>query len=130
MPRPAPIEIDLNTWIIMRHSPTQPVAIIERVTHENGITRYMLYKWPTNPTARRLVGVFDSLTSADDEIPYVETHHPQDNGRGGWPPGAHQPMFASVIAQTHLNPQNGNRRAPQTAAAAEEEGLPTNESAT
>lgn len=129
MPRPAPIEVDLNTWILMRTSPTQPVAIIERVTHENGITRYMLYKWTTNPTARRLIGVFDSLATADNEIPYIETFRPQDDGRGGWPPGAHQSMLPSETSQSHLNPENGTRATHRTEAA-DKQGLPTDASAT
>ncbi|WP_449281266.1 hypothetical protein [Leucobacter sp.] len=92
MPRPVPIEVDLNTWLIMRTNPTQPSALVERVTHENGITRYMLFTWSSNPTARRLIGVFDSLDAANEDVPHSESRGSRDDGRGGWPPGAHDPM--------------------------------------
>lgn len=91
MSRPVPIEYDLNTWIIMRVSRDRPAAVVRRVTHANGISRYMLFDWSFNPMGARLLGVYDSLTAADDAVPYFESA-PSGALHEGWPPGAHKPM--------------------------------------
>lgn len=73
MSRPAPIQIDRDTWIIMREHPANPKAIVHRVTDTRGDARFLLLVWNIDPAKRRMHGIFPSLKDADLEVKWDNT---------------------------------------------------------
>lgn len=68
MSRPAPIQIDTDTWIIMREHPTHPKAVVHRVTDTGGEARFLLMVWHAVPAKRRMHGIYGSLEEADRAV--------------------------------------------------------------
>lgn len=69
------IQIDTDTWIVMREYPQQPTAVVHRVTSHKGEARYLLMTWRAEPSERRLVQICASLVEAVDQVPTVEPPH-------------------------------------------------------
>lgn len=70
MSRPAPIQIDTDTWIIMREHPTQPKAVVSRVIDTAGEARFLLMVWHAVPAKRRMHGIYGSLEEAERAVPW------------------------------------------------------------
>lgn len=67
------IQVDTETWIVMREYPQQPKAIIHRITDTGGEARYMLMTWHAERSRRRMVGIHPELQVAIDAVPWPST---------------------------------------------------------
>lgn len=76
--KPPPIQIDTDTWIIMREYRQQPKAIVHRVTSTAGEARYLLMTWEPLVADRRMVAIHKDLFDADNAVPWPS---PVDAGR-------------------------------------------------
>ncbi|MBC9926009.1 MULTISPECIES: hypothetical protein [unclassified Leucobacter] len=64
-----PIQVDADTWVIMRESAHQPKAIVQRVTSTAGEARFLLMTWHPIATERRMVAIHPDLRTADRAVP-------------------------------------------------------------
>ncbi|MBK0417424.1 hypothetical protein JD276_00020 [Leucobacter sp. CSA1] len=71
-----PIQIDTDTWIIMRAVEQHPKAIVHRVTDTAGEARFLLMTWWPVPAHRRMVGIYKSLAEADAQVPVADAESP------------------------------------------------------
>lgn len=70
------IQIDTDSWIVMRELPQHPKAIIHRITDTTGEARFVLLTWHAEPSKRRMVGIHRNLREATRAVPW-----PDANGR-------------------------------------------------
>lgn len=70
MNRSNTIIVDANTWLILREFPQHPKAIVQCVTDTTGEDRYLLLTWDAEPSKRRMVGIFKTLTEAEQAVPW------------------------------------------------------------
>ncbi len=64
------IQIDTDTWIVMREVLSSPKAIIHRVTDISGTSRYLVMVWREAEADRRMVGIYDDLSAAEKAVPW------------------------------------------------------------
>lgn len=64
-----PIQVDADTWLIMRESARQPKAVVHRVTSTAGEARFLLMTWQPIITERRMVAIHPDLRAADRAVP-------------------------------------------------------------
>lgn len=64
------IQIDTDTWIVMRNHVTHPVAVIEHIPSVEGISKYLVRRWDPVPSRRPLVSIHDTLEAANDSVPW------------------------------------------------------------
>jgi hypothetical protein len=74
--RSRPIRISAEEWIIMRDEPTQPKALVRRVSvteRESGqrVAKLRVVTWAIDPAERKLVGYFDTMTEVDRAVPWA-----------------------------------------------------------
>lgn len=87
------VQIDTDTWIIMREFVFQPTAIVHRYTSWQGEqSRYLLLRWHADPAERRLVAICDTLDEADERVP------PLGRPRTPLHPGATVPQWEEYRA--------------------------------
>jgi hypothetical protein len=71
----ARIMLDNRTWIVMRTHPSMPAGIIAHVevTTPEGhkVWKYRAVRWAPEPSARTLIGYYDTVDQADTAVPVV-----------------------------------------------------------
>lgn len=64
------IQVDRDTWLIMREFPAHPKAVIQRVTDTGGDARFLVLIWHPDRTKWRLSGIFGGIEEADKSVPW------------------------------------------------------------
>lgn len=64
------IQIDSDTWIVMREYTAQPKAIIQRLTSVDGMEWFQVFTWEPIKADRRLVSVHPGIEEADQSVPW------------------------------------------------------------
>jgi len=67
--RRRPIQVDADTWIVMRESEARPKAVIRRITSTQGEPRFLVMTWEPIPADQRLVSMHATLSEADEAVP-------------------------------------------------------------
>ena len=90
--RPRPIRYDVNTWIVLRHDPVLPAAIITGRKTAEGIEFFRAVTWDLDPEKRLLIGRSATLGGADNLVRYNNPRpvvaSPKDGNQ--WTHGASQ----------------------------------------
>lgn len=90
------IQVEADTWIVMREYPQFPKAVIQGFRGTDGAARFMVLTWDPIRTRRRMVSIHESLDEADAAVPWptpvnTATYHAQQRGNAsGYPPGTSQ----------------------------------------
>lgn len=74
------IQIETDTWIVMREVLSSPKGIIHRVTDVSGAERFLLMRWTAAPADRRLVGIYETIEAAAQAVPGPTTRVPGPPG--------------------------------------------------
>lgn len=80
------VQIDTDTWAVLRKSREHPAAIIVRLTASNDEARFFVLSWHPNPALRRMLSMHDTLAEANRSVRWPV---PTDNGVPpfeGYPP--------------------------------------------
>ena len=95
MPRAEPIQIEADSWMLMRNPSNHPVAIVNRITDTTGEARFLVLTWHANPAMRRMTGIYTSLEDADSSVTSdtapVERVHRMNAGPPNGRPAQHSP---------------------------------------
>lgn len=64
------IQIEADTWIVMREHALRPKAVIQGFRNTAGEARFMVLIWDPIRSKRRLVDVHETLQAAEDSVPW------------------------------------------------------------
>src|SRR5690606_38639264 len=62
------IQIDTNTWAVMRYPKDRPVAIILMLSNRDNVPQYFVQTWHPDPGKRRVIGQYDTLQQANESV--------------------------------------------------------------
>lgn len=96
------IQIDTDTWVVMREDKDRPKAVIERVKWRDDSEQYLLKTWHSDPSQRRLVRIHESVEEANRSVKWRNNHKTgRENHSWGTQPGvrSHQPPPAITPAE-------------------------------
>lgn len=64
------IQIEADTWVVMREYPQYPKAVIQGFKNTAGEARFMVLTWDPIRSKRRLVDVYTTLFEAEKSVPW------------------------------------------------------------
>lgn len=62
------VQIDTDSWVVLRRSKERPEAIILRLTASNNEARFFVLSWHPNPAMRRMVSMHGTLAEANRSV--------------------------------------------------------------
>lgn len=65
------LQIDADTWAILRENPDRPKAMIRRFVAIDGVEQYLLFTWHSDPHQQRLIRMYDTLDDANRAVKWA-----------------------------------------------------------
>lgn len=62
------IQIDADTWAVMRDSSEHPVALIHRITDHTEVAKFLVLAWHPVPHERRMLSMHDTIEEANRSV--------------------------------------------------------------